>query len=168
MRIPVERQASPDDLLPPVLILDRLHEDAHVEPVQDMRVDVALLRVHGAHDLQVDAVRGGGLRNGHPLLGGFEDAQQEGLAHQVGVVYHENVPVGAGEDRIRALLLPGADRLLQVQGSEDLALIGGRGKVHYPSRSGKLMRCAGGYALASARAAGYQHAMEVGRAQHRR
>ena len=118
VRVGLVGHPLPDDLHTHVDVARRVHVDGEAEPVQQLRSQFALLRVHRADEHEPGFVR---MRDAvafhmHPShRGGVEQHVDQMIVQQVDLVDVEDAAVGAGQQSGRKCVLAITQHPLQIQ-----------------------------------------------------
>ena len=114
-------QAAPHDLHPHLRITRRRDVDGQAETVEQLRAQLALLRVHGPHQHE-----GRFLHMGHPVAlhgdpargGGVEKHVHQMIREQIDLVDVEHSPIGARQQARAELRMTGRQHRLHVDGTD--------------------------------------------------
>ena len=109
-----------------------MHVDGEAEPVQQLRAQLALFRVHGAdqHETGLVAVRDAVAFDVHPAhRGGVEQHVDQVVVQQVDLVDVQHAAVCAGQQSRREGVLTVAQHTLQVQRADHAVLGGADGQL---------------------------------------
>ena len=138
LRIVLEREPAAHHLHPGVHVPRRPHLDREAEPVEKLRSQLALLRVHRAHQQEPRRVR-----HRHAVAldvrathrGRVEQQVDEVVVQEVDLVDVEHAPVGVGEQPGLVGPHPFGQRALQVQRPDEPVLGRPDRQLHEPSRA---------------------------------
>ena len=176
-RVGLEVHPLPDHLGAHVDVAGGVHVDGQAEPVQQLRPQLALFRVHGAdqHEARLVAVRNAVAFDVHPAhRGGVEQHVDQVVVQQVDLVDVQHAAVRAGQQARRERMLAVAQHALQIQRADHPVLGGADRQLDEadarPTAASTCGQPAHGSRLRGALLAADQHAADLrpDRAQHQR
>ncbi len=147
-RIALEEEVSLHDLDPLPRVAHRLQPDAEREPIQDLRAEVPLLRIHRADQNEFRRVRD---RQPFPLdrapvAGGrVQDVVDQMIGQEIDLIHVEDVPVGRAEDAHLHLALARMEQGLDVDAADQTVFRAAQREIddHHPPVPGGKGRCTG-------------------------